>query len=323
MNPGDRVRKLQGNAGMVPERRSCSRHRVHAPAFAIFDGVTGGMILDLSEQGMSMQTAAPQKPSRQLNLNLNLPDPVANVETTGYIAWADAFGRAGVRFSDISEEARRRIKDWLSMNASTPSRKAPKFTVPAPLDMISAEAGASPTREPLAISLEPEFPTAAQGQVPASTTVQYEFAALGPDLYAALRLISERARALTRGTGAAIGLAHNGRMLCRASAGVTAPPLGAPIDVNSGFSGECIRTGQALRCDDAESDSRVDLVSCQRLGIRSIIAAPIQYEREIVGIVEVFSTQPFAFDEGDIAVVQRIAQTVLLAMSQAAELDIC
>ena len=45
--------------------------------------------------------------------------------------------------------------------------------------------------------------------------------------------------------------------------------------------------------------------------------------REIVGIVEVFSTQPFAFDEGDIAVVQRIAQTVLLAMSQAAELDIC
>src|SRR5438132_5008294 len=126
------------NQKTIPDRRRWARHKVHAPAFAIFDGVTGGMILDLSEQGMSMQTAAPQKPSRQLNLNLNLPDPVANVETTGYIAWADAFGRAGVRFSDISEEARRRIKDWLSMNASTPSRKAPKFTVPAPLDMISA-----------------------------------------------------------------------------------------------------------------------------------------------------------------------------------------
>jgi hypothetical protein len=32
--------------------------------------------------------------------------------------------------------------------------------------------------------------------------------------------------------------------------------------------------------------------------------------------MEVFSTQTFAFDEGDVAVLERLAQTVLLAMSQ-------
>jgi GAF domain-containing protein len=63
-------------------------------------------------------------------------------------------------------------------------------------------------------------------------------------------------------------------------------------------------------------DSRVNLASCHRLGIRSILAAPIQYEREIVGLLEVLSTQPCAFDEGDVAVVERLAQTVLLAMRQ-------
>jgi hypothetical protein len=44
---------------MIPERRSCVRHKVHGPVFASFDGVTGGMILDLSEQGVSMQTVVP------------------------------------------------------------------------------------------------------------------------------------------------------------------------------------------------------------------------------------------------------------------------
>ncbi len=41
---------------MAGERRRCWRQMVHAPAFASFDGVTGGMILDLSEEGLSMQT---------------------------------------------------------------------------------------------------------------------------------------------------------------------------------------------------------------------------------------------------------------------------
>ena len=50
--------------------------------------------------------------------------------------------------------------------------------------------------------------------------------------------------------------------------------------------------------------------------IRSIVAAPIRYEREVVGLVEVFSPQPFAFDEGDVAVLERLAQTALLVLRQ-------
>jgi diguanylate cyclase len=112
-------------------------------------------------------------------------------------------------------------------------------------------------------------------------------------------------------------------MLCRARTGLTAPPLGSVIDVDSGFTGECVRTGKALRCDDSENDPRVDAVTCGRLGVRSILAAPIQYERDIVGVIEVFSGDAFAFDEGDVAVLQRLAQTVLLAMSQSASLNVC
>src|SRR6202035_6027290 len=112
---------------MLTERRSCVRHKVQGPVFASFDGVTGGMILDLSEQGVSMQTIVPLEAERRLKLRLDLPDSDAHLETTGYIAWADALGRAGVRFSELPEEARQRLDEWLTRNDDAPSRTAPKL----------------------------------------------------------------------------------------------------------------------------------------------------------------------------------------------------
>jgi GAF domain-containing protein len=72
-----------------------------------------------------------------------------------------------------------------------------------------------------------------------------------------------------------------------------------------------------LRCDDTENDPRVDLESCRRLGVRSIVAAPVRYERDTVGLLMVFAKQPFNFDEGDVAVVESLAHTVVRSMRQA------
>ena len=72
-----------------------------------------------------------------------------------------------------------------------------------------------------------------------------------------------------------------------------------------------------MRCDDAEHDPRVDLESCRRLGVRSILAAPVRYERDTVGLLMVFAPEPFNFDEGDVAVVESLAHTVIRSMRQA------
>jgi hypothetical protein len=107
-------------------------------------------------------------------------------------------------------------------------------------------------------------------------------------------------------------------MICRASAGPSAPPVGAALQVGSGFSGECVRTGSMLRCDDTEADERVDRQSCRDLGIRSMLAAPVRSEEKVIGLLEVFSAQPSAFDENDGAVLQRFAETILAAVNRAA-----
>ena len=72
-----------------------------------------------------------------------------------------------------------------------------------------------------------------------------------------------------------------------------------------------------MRCDDAASDLYANAEACLSLQIRSILAAPIVYERDLVGLVEVFSASPYAFDDGDLAVVERLAQTVVLTLSRA------
>jgi putative methionine-R-sulfoxide reductase with GAF domain len=322
---------MAANQEFGPERRRCLRQMVHAPAFASFDGVSGGMILDLSEEGLSMQMGHALDGQRMDGKSVDKDRPVrveidlspsGHVETTGYIAWADALGRAGVRFSDLPEAARRRLNEWLTVNAGAPSHIAPKVA----LDRAWAwGAGAKPggrDREHMAISLEadtetPETAGSNGNERQSSATVQYEFSSLGNDLAATLRLIGERARALTRGTSAAIALVHKDGVICRASVGETAPALGTRLDVNSGLSGECFREGSTLRCDDAENDPRVDLENCRRLGVRSILAAPVRYERDTVGLLMVFSPAPFNFDEGDVAVVESLAHTVIRSMRQA------
>jgi putative methionine-R-sulfoxide reductase with GAF domain len=306
----------------VPERRRCLRQMVHAPAFASFDGVSGGMILDLSEEGLSMQMSdgidsRSIDKDRPVRMEIDL-SPSGHVETTGYIAWADALGRAGVRFSDLPEAARRRLNEWLTENAGAPSHIAPKVALGRAWGWGAGGKTESREREHMTISLEAESEARAGGDGSHnSATVQYEFNSLGNDLSATLRLIGERARTLTRGSSAAIALVHKEGVICRASVGASAPALGTRLDVNSGLSGECFREGKTLRCDDAEVDPRVDLESCRRLGVRSILAAPVRYERDTVGLLMVFAPEPFNFDEGDVAVVESLAHTAIRSMRQA------
>jgi GAF domain-containing protein len=141
------------------------------------------------------------------------------------------------------------------------------------------------------------------------------------DMNAALNLIASRACSITRGSGAAVALIGENGMTCRAVAGTPTPQIGARVDLTAGFTGECIRIARPLRCDDAESDAWADAEACRQLGIRSILAAPVLYERDLVGLLEVFSTRPFAFDDGDLAVVERLAQTVVMTLSRAEALQ--
>jgi GAF domain-containing protein len=139
------------------------------------------------------------------------------------------------------------------------------------------------------------------------------------DLDAALQLLAERAQYITGASGAAIALrrGEHADMLCRASAGSNAPELGALLSMEYGLSGESVRTRQALRCDDTETDPRVNREGCRQLGIASVVVMPIVSEQQVLGVFELFSGKPRAFEERDLSALQRLGEMVETAVKHA------
>src|SRR3954470_10170098 len=136
------------------------------------------------------------------------------------------------------------------------------------------------------------------------------------DLEPTIGVITERAQALTGATGAAIALRSGSEVICRARAGRTAPDVGIRLQTDSGISAECMRRGEAVLCHDAEDNPEVDLASCRRLGVRSILAAPLLQFQKTVGIFEVLSAVPNAFDQQDVATMQLLSSMMVTAIAR-------
>src|SRR5450755_3278014 len=68
-----------------------------------------------------------------------------------------------------------------------------------------------------------------------------------------LRLVAERAVAITGADGLAIALAENNEIILRAAAGTVRPDVGARIDRDSAFSGACFTNVLVVACADTET----------------------------------------------------------------------
>lgn len=129
-----------------------------------------------------------------------------------------------------------------------------------------------------------------------------------------LRLVAARAQAITGADGVAIALAKENSIVCRASMGSIAPDPGIRLDPNSGFSGACLRNGQTVRCDDSETDSRVNAQACRVLGTRSMVAVPLAAKGRIIGLIEAFSSEPFGFNDSDVKNLDLLGELILAAI---------
>ncbi len=129
-----------------------------------------------------------------------------------------------------------------------------------------------------------------------------------------LQLVAERAIAITGADGLGIALAENNEIVLRASAGAIKPDVGQRIQRDSAFSGACFRTAQIIRCDDTETDDRVNLYTCRQLGARSMVAVPLCGRRRVIGLLEAFSAEPFGFNDSDVGSLELLAELVLGAL---------
>jgi GAF domain-containing protein len=319
MNSSD----LPNSNSPLAERRRHIRHKIHTPAYARISGESEGFlldlntILDLNEDGMCVQVPSGLVANHVVHLCLELSDSAGPIYTAGKVVWSNRLGRTGIRFGELSEVSNLQLKNWLSLNAiaadedsEAPSRATvTEKVVPA---SVSQKVDLTPAVE----AEQPSRLSDHTSMLSALSAVRREVEAQGSNLNAALQLIADRALAFTGASGSAIALSNGMEIVCRACAGVDAPPVGARVSTEYGLSAQCIRSGEPLYCEDSEADVRVDQEVCRALGIRSIFAAPIEQQGSVVGLIEVFSRQLKAFDANANVALLDLADTVTAALAK-------
>jgi PAS domain S-box-containing protein len=156
----------------------------------------------------------------------------------------------------------------------------------------------------------------------AIVATQQEVATAGLDTDRVMRVISERTQCLTGATGAVIELAEGDEMVYRAVTGTAASSLGLRLKIATSLSGLSASTGEVLRCDDAETDHRVDKEACRRVGVRSMIVVPLPYTGKEIGVLKVLSDQVSAFTEQHVQTLQLMTGLLAAALNNARAFEV-
>src|SRR5712692_6914102 len=134
-----------------------------------------------------------------------------------------------------------------------------------------------------------------------------------------LQLICDRVQQITQADGIVAALAEGlkpegSEMVCRASAGPLAIERGFRLIGDSEFLQDCLASGRILRCDDCETDARVELDFARQIGARSTVLVPLRGRRQHLGVMQAFSGTARAFTDHDIRCFDLFAELVLSSL---------
>jgi hypothetical protein len=93
---------------------------------------------------------------------------------------------------------------------------------------------------------------------------------------------------------------------CLLAQGSSAPPAGTRGTAGYGLTGACLTTQAIQICNDVNQDGRIDREACVSLNVGSVMILPIKRDASLRWLIEVFSSQPNAFDWRSIRRIMRL-----------------
>ena len=143
------------NSLIVDERRRHPRHKPTSIIYVALGPGNGGILVNLSAGGVSLQAAARLNAETELALNFRLLGAEKAIETLGCIAWLDPTHKeAGISFKDLPSNTEQQIAEWIA-SQERPTWTAQSETKPHPM---STERGES-LRPPIQVSIPAIFPS--------------------------------------------------------------------------------------------------------------------------------------------------------------------
>jgi hypothetical protein len=117
------------------DRRLQMRATPASCAYTALDDINGGIVLNISETGMAVGAADPLVVADYLpHIRFRLPNVVQRIKVSAQVVWlAESKKKVGIRFVDLTAEARNQIANWIASE-----KPAPEFEglTPAPVESL-------------------------------------------------------------------------------------------------------------------------------------------------------------------------------------------
>jgi CheY-like chemotaxis protein len=127
---------------MAREKRAKLRVSLHAPASIAYGSAenVAATLLDLSEDGLALQSERRLPLRCKVYFQFNLPGGKSAVRLSGDVVWQDSSGRVGIRFLDVPQTSRRTLSEWIKASLARlaeAERDAPSVAPQVPEETAS------------------------------------------------------------------------------------------------------------------------------------------------------------------------------------------
>jgi PilZ domain len=130
----------------IPERRLHPRVLPRTLIYVACGESNGGMVLNVSDDGMAISMAIPVGDEAYSNLHVRMNGLAQSVEVHGRVAWTTkSKKRAGIQLVDVSDEQRGQIREWLAQEGVRDVNLLPRVSESAASSLPAfADAAISP-----------------------------------------------------------------------------------------------------------------------------------------------------------------------------------
>jgi PilZ domain len=106
------------DAGLSPVRQARAKHRheLRTLTYLTLDQANGGVIRNLSHEGIGVQAVTAPRLRQKVRVRFELRHPRLRVESDGEVTWSTMSGNCGIRFLNLPPRMARQIDEWIFGN---------------------------------------------------------------------------------------------------------------------------------------------------------------------------------------------------------------
>ncbi len=107
---------MQAASFPARQARTHYRHELRTLTYVTLDEANGGIIRNLSHDGVAVQAVARLRQEQRVRMRFELRFPRLRVEACGQVSWTNPSGQCGIRFVELPEQTSQQIDEWIFSN---------------------------------------------------------------------------------------------------------------------------------------------------------------------------------------------------------------